>query len=249
MSKFIEVLRIPYARNIFKRIAYMTAVSETAARFVREWSENPVEIVPNYVDIDYFKPTGDLKRDENMILYIGRLEKRKGVRYLLEAFKVMTETDEKTHLVIAGEGVERERLERLVEEYEIPRVKFLGGVDEEEKVRLLHEASLLCSPAVYGESFGIVLLEAMAAGLPVVAGDNPGYQCVMKDTGLISLVNPKDPPEFARRLEVMLRNADIRSTWLKWSDKYVQEFEVKKVIDQYEEVYKKAAKVQRKVEV
>jgi len=243
MGKTIELFRVPFARSIFKNIAAMTAVSDTAARFVREWSKLDVEIVPNYVDVEYFSPSADKKRDDNMILYVGRLEKRKGVRYLIEAFKELAEKDDKAHLVIAGEGVERTRLERLVLDYEIPRVKFLGAVDEKKKLELLHEASLFCSPALFGESFGIVLLEAMAAGLPIVAGDNPGYQCVMKDTGLLSLVNPKDPIEFARRLELLLREQEVRDTFLHWSNQYVQQFDVKTVIDQYVKVYDKAVRV------
>jgi phosphatidyl-myo-inositol alpha-mannosyltransferase len=191
VSKSIELFRIPYARSIFKNLAAMTAVSDTAARFVREWSHQPVEIVPNYIDLDYFKTDIKTARRSNTILYVGRLEKRKGVKYLLKAFSELTKKDDKVELVIAGDGSERQRLEDWVANYEVPRVRFLGTVDEPTKLRLLKEATLFCSPAIYGESFGIVLLEAMAAGVPIVAGDNPGYACVMKDRGLLALVNPK----------------------------------------------------------
>jgi phosphatidylinositol alpha-mannosyltransferase len=192
MSKSIEFFRIPYARSIFKNIAAMTAVSETAARFVRDWSEQPVAIVPNYVDIPYFSnvPKG-VERSRDTILYIGRLEKRKGVKYLLRAFALLAESDSKVKLIIAGDGSEREKLEGWVADNGVPRVTFMGAVDEKTKLKLLHKARLFCSPALYGESFGIVLLEAMAAGVPVVAGDNPGYACVLKDRGKLSLVNPK----------------------------------------------------------
>lgn len=245
MGKTIELFRVPFAKSLFKNIAAMTAVSDTAARFVNEWSKQDVQIVPNYVDLDHFKAPGDVARDENLILYIGRLEKRKGVKYLIRAFGEFVARDPKAKLVIAGDGVERMRLERLVIDENIPRVSFLGAVSEEKKLELLHKASLFCSPAIFGESFGIVLLEAMASGLPVVAGDNPGYACVMKEVGLASLVNPKDSVDFSRRLELMLRQGVVRKMWLNWSHEYVKQYGLKNVIDQYEAVYKRALK-QRK---
>ncbi len=243
VGKTIELLRIPYAKSIFKNLAAMTAVSDSAARFVREWAELPVEIVPNYVDIPHYAtaPAG-VERSKNKILYVGRLEKRKGVKYLLAAFSLLAERDQNAELILAGDGSEREKMEMYVEDNDIPRVTFLGNVDEDTKLRLLHEAALFCSPAIYGESFGIVLIEAMAAGVPTVAGDNPGYACVMKDRGLLSLVNVKDTEEFARRLELLLYDQDMRKLWLAWAKEEIKQYDFKRVIDQYVAVYEKAAK-------
>lgn len=249
MGKTIEMFRIPYSRSLFRKIAAMTAVSDSAAKFVRDWSGQEITIVPNYVDVDDFR-AGTVKRDENTILYLGRLEKRKGVKYLLKAFAVLAERDSKVKLVIAGDGSDREKLEDWVYTNEVPRVQFLGAVSDEERVRLLKSASVFCSPAIYGESFGIVLLEAMAAGTPTVAGDNDGYKCVMVDRGLLSLVNPKDEEDFARRLESFLRDQELRKIWLDWANKYVEQFDSVKIIDQYENVYKKVVrenKVAKKV--
>lgn len=245
MARTVELFRIPYSRSIFRNLAAMTAVSESAAKFVREWSGQPVRLVPNYIDLATYRDPAPVKRDPNMILYVGRLEKRKGVKYLLQAFAELAERDKKVKLVIAGDGSERDRLEDWVENQEVPRVKFLGAVTEDKKVRLLRQAGLFCSPAIYGESFGVVLLEAMAAGVPTVAGDNIGYQCVMKDRGLLSLVNPEDTSDFARRLEIFLRDEGVRNIWLDWANTYVNQFDSIPVIDQYEEVYKLAAHKKR----
>jgi phosphatidyl-myo-inositol alpha-mannosyltransferase len=243
VGRTIELFRIPFARSIFKNIAAMTAVSDTAARFVREWSDRPITLVPNYVDLAYYgKKPRNVKRDDHTILYIGRLEKRKGVKHLLQAFAELAERDDKVKLVIAGDGSERFRLESWVEDHAVPRVAFLGAVDEDTKLRLLHESALFCSPAVFGESFGVVLLEAMAAGTPIVAGDNPGYACVMKERGLLSLVNPHDTHDFARRLELLLYDAQLRELWLNWAAEYVKRFDSKPVIDQYEAVYHDVSK-------
>lgn len=246
VGKTIELFRVPYARSIFKNIAAMTAVSDTAARFVREWSGHDVTLVPNYIDLATYRSSKKEKRDPNMILYVGRLEKRKGVKYLLQAFSELAARDKKVKLVIAGDGGERERLENWVENFEVPRVKFLGAVSEEKKISLLKQAGVFCSPAIYGESFGVVLLEAMAAGTPTVAGDNAGYACVMKDRGLLSLVNPHDTGDFARRLEIFLRDESIRKGWLDWADTYVEQFDSLPVIDQYERVYEAVVAKSRK---
>jgi len=245
MGKSIELLRIPFARSIFKNLAAMTSVSESAARFAREWGELPVTIVPNYVDIKYYgaAPKG-VNRKPGNILYIGRLEKRKGVKYLLYAFKELAQRDPKVSLTIAGDGGDREKLVQWVLDNEVPRVRFLGAVDEKTKLKLLHQASLFCSPAIYGESFGIVLLEAMAARVPIVAGDNPGYACVMKDRGLLSLVNVKDTEEFARRLELLLHDDGMRKLWLGWAKEEIKQYDLKTVIDQYEAVFRKAVRKQ-----
>lgn len=242
MGRTIEMFRIPYSRSLFRRIAAMTAVSESAARFVRDWSGQEVAIVPNYIDLQMYRKTNTVQRDENTILYIGRLEKRKGVKYLLQAFSDLAARDPKVKLILAGDGSEREKLVDWVIDNDVPRVSFLGAVSEAKKVQLLKKTSVFCSPAIYGESFGVVLLEAMAAGAPTVAGDNPGYACVMKDRGLLSLVNPKDTQDFSRRLELFLHDEGVRTTWLEWADEYVEQFDSLPVIDKYEEVYRKAIK-------
>lgn len=246
LGKTVEFFRIPFSRSLFKKIAHMTAVSDSAAKFVGEWSGQNITIIPNYIDLNEYRQVKEENRDKDIIFYLGRLEKRKGVKYLIEAFTELAKRDSKVKLVIAGDGSERDKLEDLVDSNNVPRVKFLGAVTEKEKISLLKKSALFCSPAIYGESFGVVLIEAMAAGIPVVAGDNQGYACVMKERGLISLANPKDTGDFSRRLEFMLRDEEFRKLWLDWADKYVEQFDSNKVISQYEDVYKEVVKQSKK---
>jgi phosphatidylinositol alpha-mannosyltransferase len=140
-------------------------------------------------------------------------------------------------LLIAGDGQDREKLETRVEELELNNVEFLGYIDEAKKKQLLYGADVFCSPAVFGESFGIVLLEAMACGLVTVAGDNPGYASVMQDLGKLSLVNPKDVSQFSHRLQLLLNDDDLRALWKKWAKDYVKQFDYPKVVDRYEALY------------
>jgi phosphatidylinositol alpha-mannosyltransferase len=239
MSKTIERVITPYTRSILKYIDAFTAVSDAAAEYISSISQEEVTLIPNGIDIDKFAPK-DTNRDPHTIVYIGRLEKRKGVRYLLDAFRQVQSEQPKSRLIIAGDGPEREKLEDLVDEYNLNQVEFLGYVDDATKIKLLQSTTVFCSPAIYGESFGIVLLEAMSAHAVTVAANNPGYTSVLKDKGTLSLVNVKDTGEFARRLLFMMNDRDVRKLWLDWATTYVTQFKYKHVADMYLDVYKKS---------
>lgn len=239
VTRTIELLRIPYGKSIFSKLTSLTAVSDVAASFVQQHTDKQVHIIPNGIDIQKYAALKNTHKKK--ILYIGRLEKRKGVQYLLAAFKLLSVKLPDYELTIAGDGPQREKLEEYVKEHAIERVKFLGYISDKEKLNLFSHASLFTSPAVYGESFGIVLLEAMAAGVPLVASDNPGYQSVMIERGLLSLVDVKNPTEYARRMELLLTDDELRRVWLGWAYNYIQNFSYKNIVDKYEQLYKQAA--------
>lgn len=241
-SRTVERVITPYTKSILNYLDVMTAVSPTATNYVHTLTRRKVEIVPNGIDLSkYHDENRSINRTkQKTILYIGRLEKRKGVKYLIQAFRLVNLQHPEYKLVIAGDGPEREKLESLVEEYKIGGVNFLGYVDEETKLELFDSADLFCSPALYGESFGIVLLEAMASGLVTVAGNNSGYENVLKGRGQLSIINPKDAQEFARRLILLCEDEQLRKAWREWAKEEVLHYDYDKVIDQYVEVYKKA---------
>lgn len=242
-AKTLTTVITPYTKPMIKYFDAFTAVSDAAAEYFRTLSARSITMVPNGIDVKKYqrKPKG-LTPDKRhqTILYIGRLEHRKGVSYLLKAYAELARENPRLRLILAGTGPDEDKLRRYVHEFGLPRVKFTGYVSEDEKIRLLHSADLFCSPAHYGESFGIVLLEAIAAGVPIVAGDNVGYQSVLEHAGAISLVNPKDTIDFSRRLQLMLNETDIRSLWQRWAKKHVKQFVYPKIVDRYEAVYKQA---------
>jgi phosphatidylinositol alpha-mannosyltransferase len=250
-AKSLVNLFMPYGYGIGEKLDLVTAVSPAPAgvfidkdpthRLVQH-----IRYIPNGIDLKRFstKPATAIKHPKmKTILYVGRLESRKGIKYLLRAFQVLIQHEPNVQLLIAGRGPDEEKLREFVAEQQIPHVTFLGYITDEDKIHHLHKADVFCAPATRGESFGLVLLEAMAAGVPTVAGDNMGYVSVMKGTGAISLVNPKDIVDFSRRLEIMLNNDDIRGIWLKWAKQYVRQFEYSKVVAQYEDAYKEAIKL------
>ncbi len=244
-SKTVANVFIPYTRRLLKFIDVYSAVSEPAAEYIKGFIKDPISIIPNGIDLAKYTQSTHSAGDSPMILYVGRLEKRKGIKYLLDAFSILGEHDKKTRLFIAGTGPEEESLKNYVNEKNIHRVEFLGYVDETRKIELFRQARLFCAPSKYGESFGIVLLEAMAVGLPVVAGDNPGYETVLKDRGMVSLVNVQDSVDFARRMRLLLSDDALRELWRTWAQTYVQQFDYKNVTQQYIELYETAIKIHK----
>lgn len=241
MGRTLGTFRIPYSRSTFTRLTELTAVSDAAAGFVRERTGRTVHIIPNGIDLQKytFEPQVETK-DCKKILYVGRLEKRKGVIYLVKAYEAIAKQRDDVELLIAGTGELRDSLQDYIDSHKIPRVTFFGFISEEKKLELLHQAAVFCSPALYGESFGIVLLEAMASGTVTVAGNNPGYSGVLSGTGRQSLIDPKHIGSFSQKLDLMLDDKDIRRAWLKWAKSDVQQYDYPKIVDKYEKVYKKA---------
>lgn len=243
MSRTIVRVVTPYTKSVLKYLHELTAVSDSAAEYAASLTDEPITIIPNGIDLQKYQIPKIKKTNEfKTILYIGRLERRKGLKYLLQAYQLLSQDNQDVALIIAGDGPDREKLELLAEDLKLPNITFLGYISEELKLQLLQEADLFCSPAIYGESFGIVLLEAMASGVVSVAGNNSGYSDVMQEVGALSIVNPHDIEEFARRLGLLLYQEDVRSLWKQWAKSYVQQFSYPHIVDRYEELYHEALK-------
>jgi phosphatidylinositol alpha-mannosyltransferase len=201
----------PYLRHLSQTIA----VSEPARDFVRHYfPQLAPHIIANGVDVERFKPgLGPIRhlRDDHVnVLFVGRLEKRKGLRDLLVGFRYLSERVPKVRLIIVGDGPMRHRVESFISSHEMTNVVMAGYVPDQVLPRYHATADIFCAPANGRESFGIVLLEAMAAGLPVVATEIPGYLSVVA-SGVDSLtVRPKSPIELGVAMTVLARDAELR---------------------------------------
>jgi phosphatidylinositol alpha-mannosyltransferase len=189
----------PALRPLYRRLAARIAVSDEARRTVERIFGNSIHVIPNGVDLERFSsvppPAG------SMILFIGRLEPRKGARVLVDSFVRLRERGVGASLVIVGEGGERAACEWAVPDALRDDVTFVGRVDPAELATVIGHAAVVCTPSLGGESFGIVLLEAMAAGRPVVATSIPGYAAVARDGVDALLVPPGDAGALASALE------------------------------------------------
>ncbi|HXY18311.1 MAG TPA: glycosyltransferase family 4 protein [Candidatus Nitrosopolaris sp.] len=244
----------PYGRPLLKKMHLFTATSPAASGMLisRANMKSPHEkslienlkYIPCGVELSVYKPVK--KRlplngpNTKTIVYVGRLEKRKGVDWLLPAFAELQKEMPNVHLIIAGSGIRANRLREYVNMENIKNVAFPGYVTDEEKRRLLCNADLACFPSSYGEGFGIVLLEAMAVGTPLVAGSNLGYKNVMTGHGRIGLVDPEATADFANRLAVMLSDNDLRKLMVSWELADVKKYDYPKIVAQYEAAFKEA---------
>jgi phosphatidylinositol alpha-mannosyltransferase len=203
-------LQRPSLRRIHSRIA----ISPTAAATAQALYGGSYSIIPCGVDTNQFIPNAspmiEGSDDTINLLYVGRLEQRKGVAYLIQAFARIEQQYPRVQLLIGGDGPERNALERLVAQLGLTRVRFLGYVPAPDLPRLLAAADIFCAPATYAESFGIVLVEAFAAGLPVIAASNPGYAGLLADHPGNLLVPPADDRVLAGALAVMVEQPVFR---------------------------------------
>jgi phosphatidylinositol alpha-mannosyltransferase len=193
----------PVAKLAARRFAVRCAVSEAARQTAAGAIGGDYHVLFNGVEVDRFRRAEPWPKTGPTVLFLGRHEERKGLRVLLEAFATL-QKEGGPALWIAGDGPETEGLQEQFPES--PAVRWLGILSEEEKLSRLAAADVLCAPSLGGESFGMVLLEAMAAGTLVVASDIDGYRAAVGTAGV--LVPPGDPLALAGALEAALAVPD-----------------------------------------
>jgi phosphatidylinositol alpha-mannosyltransferase len=191
----------PFLSRYVRRLHGRIAVSPAAEEFVSRFFPGDYRIIPNGVDIHRFQPgvapSAQYQDGKRNIVFLGRLEPRKGLKYLLRALPRIRERFPNTRFLIGGDGAHRARIEAWVQKKGWRDIIFLGRVAAEDLPSLYTSADVFCAPSVGGESQGIVLLEAMAAGRAVVASDIPGYRSVIHDGVDGLLARPRDAEHLA----------------------------------------------------
>ena len=226
------------ARRLFNRLSARIAVSEAAAWTGRRWFGGEYTIIPNGVDVEA-APTEPVAASEELrILFVGRPEERKGLPILLAAFDALVEHVPSRLTVI---GAEREDVLHYVTDPDVLRfMDIRGRVSGERLWRELHEADVLCAPSLSGESFGMVLTEAFAAGTPVIASAIAGYSDVVSDGVDGLLVPPGDPQRLAEELQRVHHEPErLREMGLA-ARRSAQRYAWPRVADQVTAVYERA---------
>ncbi len=231
----ISIYRLlgPLFRWGARRIDRKFAVSEDARAMAREVLGGDYELIFNGVEVPRFRDAEPWPTDGPTVFFIGRHEPRKGLEVLLEA---MAHLPRDTRLWVAGEGQQTAELTSRTSGD--PRIHWLGPITEQEKVRRMRGATVFCAPSLHGESFGIVLLEAMAARTPVVASSLPGYSNVARAGRDAELVAPGDPVALAKALTVVLSDPDRAHELVVSGIERADHFSMRRLADIYLECYR-----------
>lgn len=221
------------AESAARRLAVRVAVSPDAAAMAEEALGGTYVVLPNGVDVDAFAKVEPWPAPRPSVLFLGRHEPRKGLGVLLDAW---TGLDRDATLWVASDGPETEALQAR----RTSDVEWLGRISEPEKLSRLRGATIFCSPALGQESFGIVLLEGMAAGTAVLASDIPGYRNVAHDGEDAVLVPPDDPDALRAALRRLLDSESLRAGLEATAAEHVTDFSLARLAERYVEVYEQA---------
>ncbi len=225
----------PAVRAVARRIGLRTAVSPEARALAERWLGGACHVLPNGVEVERFAKAGELhlppgEADRRAILFVGRHEPRKGLDVLLQAFRHL---DRDAVLWVAGEGPNTSALAATAP----PGVEWLGRISDQELAQRLRAATVFCAPSLHGESFGVILLEAMAAGTPVVASDISGYRDVARQEKEALLVAGGDPAALAAGLRRVLDDATLAGRLVEAGTARAAGFSMERLAARYADLY------------
>jgi phosphatidyl-myo-inositol alpha-mannosyltransferase len=205
---------VPLLRPMWRKLDGRIAVSSAAYSFITHHFPEEYRIIPNGINLEHFGqdavPFPQFMDGKQNILFLGRFEKRKGAKYLLRAIPAIRAKHPNTRFIFVGEGRLRAGFQRFAERQGWRDVIFTGYVPNEDKARYFASADVFCAPAIGGESLGIVLLEAMAAGKPIVASNISGYATVITHGVEGLLVPPRNSEELAAAVGQLLAHESLR---------------------------------------
>jgi len=230
-------------RRLIERFDARIAVSPSAAEFVTRYVPAQFEIIPNGVDTGRFSPTVEgfpaFRDDVFTILFVGRMDPRKGARFLFMALPYLERELKEYRVLVVGDGWRRNVYRQFIPLGLERRVVFAGAASVEDMPRYFRSADVFCSPATGGESFGIVLLEAMASGLPVVASRIPGYQHVMEDEVQGRFAAVRNPADIAAQIVSLARDSERRKIFGQAGRQRAIEHDWQSITDRVLDVYRR----------
>jgi len=231
-----------FFKKYINKMDGLIAVSTAARDAVASYFPGEYEIIPNGIDVDIFNnrvsPASDLPETRPKILYLGRLDQRKGLVQLLKAMPLVKKKINNVLLIVVGKGPLEKYCRALVKFSGLSdHVVFKGYVSRQELPRYYAACDVYCSPALGGESFGIVLLEAMAVGKPVAASRITGYDQVIKDNYNGVLFNPTNHEDIAGTLIKLLDDRDLRDRLCRAGHEFAKNYTWEKVAERIQKLY------------
>jgi len=225
---------------MMSRLTARLAVSDAARRTVAAHFPGDYEVVPNAIDVCRFampaNPPALMSERRRYVLCVGRLEPRKGLDRLIQAMAIVRQDTPCVQLVVVGEGPNRAAIESLAQELGVD-VLFAGRVSDDELPGFYQAADVVCAPALGDESFGIVLLEAMAAGRPIVASNIAGYAELLGPARCARLADVDDPASLAYEICAVLDNPRLARTLGERGAVAARQYDWSVVAKRLEEIY------------
>ena len=224
-----------------ERIGGKIAVSTAARDSIGMYLDADYAIIPNGIDTKRFNPRNEklsVFGDKSpLILYVGRFEPRKGLKYLFQAFNKIIQKLPHAGLIVVGEGRLKEYYRSFLSKDAAGNVSFEGKVSMEMLPRYFVTCDIFCSPAYTGESFGIILLEAQASGTPVIASGIQGYRTVITNNNNGILVPPKNPDAIAEAVTSIHTDPSLKARLVEKGLESVQQYSWENVTSRIERFY------------
>ena len=226
----------PVLKRLLDRIDHKVVVSKDALALVQGYLGGEYEVLSNGVATTEIRATRPYLHDRPAIFFVGRHEQRKGLAVLLEALR---RTDLDVSCWIAGDGPDTNQLR--IEYGGDDRLEWLGRISDADKLARLRGASLFCAPSLHGESFGVVLIEAMAADTPVVASALDGYRNVATDGVDAVLVPPGDVDALGAALRRVLGDPALSAALVERGARRADDFAMSSLAAAYVTIYRRLA--------
>jgi len=204
-----------YVRSTIARADRLIAVSDACVQALRPWFPQPFDVIPNGVDTELYRPPAEGEgrpAGPPRILFVGRFDPRNRLDVMLDAARVLKDEGRDFVVQVVGDGPLRQRYQRQARALGVDdRVRWLGLLDRE-RPRLYREATVFAAPCVLA-SFGVVLVEALASGTPIVCADNVGFRQVIRDGVPGRFAAPGDPRDLAAGIAELLDDPSRRAEW------------------------------------
>ena len=221
----------PIVQAVANRLDHRCAVSEDARRLAQGQLGGSYELVFNGVELE--APSAEtIEASQPTIFFVGRHEPRKGLDVLIDALQYLPD---EVRLWVGGDGPETDGLRGRTGSD--PRVEWLGRISDAQKQARLRGADVFCAPSLFGESFGVVLLEAMAARTPIVASDLDAYAIVARPGRDALLSAPGDPAALAAALKRVLFDQDTADNLMASGLDRARQFSMDTLAERYVEIY------------
>jgi glycosyltransferase involved in cell wall biosynthesis len=229
------------SKTVLHNSSTVIALNENMKREMnRICKKDDIIILPNGIELENFKdiyPREQQNIIKKTIIFVGGLKPIKGIDYLIKAMKIITEKSPDTNLLIVGDGTERKKLETLVRELNLQNsISFAGKVTNEQIPKYMAQADVFVLPSL-SEGFGIVVVEAMASGLPIVTTNVRGLPELVKNGENGFIAKPKDPKDLAEKIMLILENKDLRETIAKTNIIKAREYTWDHIVDELITVY------------